>query len=572
MICHAVYRVALPVLVAGACIAAGCKSETTAPVESLSDSGRSKRPTPSALSFRRVPSESLGTFVYQNGREAQLNSILEIVGGGVACLDFDLDGHCDLFFPGGGRIDASQRTTRGEASKLFRAAPEWSYRDVSRAARVADCDLYSHGVAAGDYDNDGFTDLLVGGYRGVRLLRNQGDGTFQNVTGPAGLQAAPWTSSMAWADFNGDSALDLYLTSYVIWDFDSHQVCPTRDGKDDVCSPNAFASSPDAVLLSNCDGTFEDASRRLLGDGKAKGLGVLAADVNGDRQCDVYVANDLTPNFLYVPQDDGTWQECAFRAGVAADAAGKLNASMGLALLDFDGDQQFDMLVTNFENEVIALYQNEGDTMFRHASRAAGLAALDARVVGFGVVAADFDCDGDEDVLLTSGHVQYHPKSGDMRQPAVLLENLEGRRFERRIPPACSYFKQPHVGRGVASADLDNDGDPDLVISQLFEPPVLLENTRRNQNAWLRLRLIGRDSCRTPVGAVATLRVGGRSMARQLHGGGSYLSQSQPELGWGWSGSEPAQLSVLWPNGRETRLVNVKPNQRLTLVEPLEEN
>jgi hypothetical protein len=204
---------------------------------------------------------------------------------------------------------------------------------------------------------------------------------------------------------------------------------------------------------------------------------------------------------------------------------------------------------------------------FTFASRDSGLSTLNARVVAFGIVAADFDCDGDEDALLTSGHVHYHPDSGDIRQPSVLLEHTLPGQLERRMPP-CEFFHRPKVGRGLAVADLDNDGDPDVVATDLFEPPQILENTSDTGNSWLRICLIGRTSPRTPLGAIVTARLGDGVMSRQLYGGGSYLSQNQQEIFLGWPGKGQPEIVVHWPAGKVTRLDAVGPNQRLVLLEP----
>jgi enediyne biosynthesis protein E4 len=243
-----------------------------------------------------------------------------------------------------------------------------------------------------------------------------------------------------------------------------------------------------------------------------------------------------------------------------------MNASMGIALLDANQNQRFDILVTNFEHEQIALYENQGGHFFRHASRQFGLHRLEARVVGFGVVAADWDGDGDEDLMLTSGHVQYYTPRGTMHQPAVLLENCDGR-FVRRIPDA-EYFHQLHVGRGVAVGDLDNNGFLDIVITHLEDPPVVIQTTPDQPRSWLRIHLVGTESCRTPIGAIATVTSGERTMVRQLYGGGSYLSQSQPELFFHWPEEDPVDVQVEWPSGKTSRVAGVAPGQRLIVVEP----
>ena len=520
-----------------------------------------------AIGFREVSHPALSAIRYQAGKEAGMNTILEIVGGGVACIDFDRDGSCDLFFSGGGTLDPGTRRVSGAPSTLLRGQPGLRWQDVTASAGVLLDDLYSHGVAGTDFNQDGFVDLLVYGYQGVRLLCNQGDGTFRDVTQDAGLDETSWTTAAAYGDLDGDGWPDLYLASYVNWDFDTHVVCPTPDGRPDVCSPNAFDGSPDQILRGSATGRF---SKMSLEDPPApgRGLGVIIARAAAETGPFAFVANDQSANFLFAGGPAGRLSEQGFLAGVAVDAAGNANGSMGIALLDFDGDRRFDLVVTNFEHEQIALYRNEGDTMFRHASRDVGLNTIDAAVVGFGVVAADWDGDGYEDLLLTSGHVQYHPDRGEIRQEPVLLRNLGGRAV-RRERPSCGYFHRKSCGRGLALGDFNNDGSPDVVVTHLFEPPVVLQSVPDPDHDWLRLELVGTESPRDPVGAIATLFFeDGTTQSRQHVAGGSYLSQSQQELFFRWRGQSIRSLQIDWPSGRQSRHESLTPRTRTQIVEP----
>lgn len=537
------------------------------PLQPLAASSDSSPSGQSQIAFRSVEIPLLAQAAFSSGSEANLFTILEIVGGGVGCLDYDLSGQVDLFFAGGGQIDAVGRTVRGVASKLYRLHEGIRLSDVSAATHAAVDDLYTHGMTSADFDNDGFLDMLVYGYPGVRLLHNQGDGTFRDETDLAGLGCVNWVTAASWIDLERDGCLDLYLASYVDWSLEKNIVCPGSSGLDDVCSPNAYASVVNKAYRSLGDGVFMPDPDRFLGTYFGKTLGVLAAKFDPRDDVNLYVANDLMANFLLRRQTDHKYEEQGMTAGVALDALGVANGSMGLALLDFNLDQRFDIFVTNLQNELMALYLNEGQTLFRHSSRPAQLNIAQAKVVGFGVVAVDFDCDGDEDVLLTSGDVHYKPDKGSMQQLPLLIENNQGKNF-RHCLPACDFFDEPAVGRGLASADLDNDGDLDIVETKLFGAPVILENTRQNDNSWLRIGLVGTESARTPIGTVATLTVDERVMVRQLYGGGSYLSQSEQVLSFGWPENTAAKLSIQWPSGRLTDIQDVAANQRMLLVEP----
>ena len=569
----------------------------------------------SAVAFRLVECPALKDARYENGREGGGNTMLEIVGGGVAAIDTDLDGCVDLFFPGGGHIDMGKREVRGAASTLFRGDGNWHFENITSLSFIDTSLIYSHGISGGDYDNDGFPDLLISGYQGIQLWKNQGDGTFLNVTDSVGLADAPWTTSAAWIDAGQDGILDLYLASYVEWDFDTHQVCPLN-GVPDVCSPIAFKASRDAFYRGTENGIFMRHDEAFKAKNPGKGLGALAADIDQDRTMDLYLANDLTPNHLFVPSTPsaasktpsaasktpsaasktpsaasetpsaasetpsaasetnsgdspaGTFKNISFEAGCAVDDKGSMNASMGLALLDFNRDRQFDIVVSNFEHEDVALYQQERPRLFVHSSGVSGLSDANTGVVGFGIVAADFDGDADEDLMMTSGHVHYYPEHGEMGSLPLFFTNNSGKRWTRGRPSGSKYFATRAVGRGLAVADVDNDGDLDAIVSHLDSPPALLNNTMGQGNSWLRLRLIGTDSNRDAFGAVATVHFGDLTLVRQRYSGGSYLSQSQGELCWGWPSKKAVVLEVQWPNGMITRKMNVRSGQRLTLVEP----
>ena len=543
----------------------GCRSENK-PVSQ--PESQPKNAPLSHANFSTRECDAVHACTFKNGREAGLNSILEIVGGGVGCIDYDCDGYVDLLFAGGGTINATEKRIDGVNCQLLRGGADWGFSNISVDVHLDTTRLYSHGITAADFDQDGFEDVLIYGYGGVVLLRNQGDGTFRESSIVDGLAKAGWVTAATWIDLNGDYDLDLYFGSYVDWDIDKNQVCRDRKGQPDVCSPNAFKGSRNTVFLSNGDGTFQLSADTVQTDQPSKTLGVVAAEFHRGQGVGLYVANDLIANFLFSRRGE-RYEEHAFASGVAVDDEGVANGSMGLALLDFNLDRQFDLFVTNFEHEKMGLYINAGVDLFHYESRKAGLNRADLKRVGFGVVAADFDGDADEDIVFTSGHVNYHPDSGDMRSLPAYLQNEAGKTFTT-CAPSGSFFSDPTVGRGLATADLDNDGDLDLVGTSLFGPPSLVENMHLPGKHWLTVQLIGTIASRTPIGSTVELTVGTRVMARQLYGGGSYLSHSQSRLHFAWpveSTAGDVVLDVHWPDGSTTDSLSVKPGQNIVVIQ-----
>lgn len=504
---------------------------------------------------------------FHNGRAAQLNSILEIVGGGVGCSDIDRDGLDDLIFPCGGELDGDAKRVVGVNSALLQNQGSWDFRDITASARIDTAVIYSHGISCVDYDHDGWDELLIYGFQGVLLLRNQGDGTFVDITASANLDGLPWITTAAWIDVNQDQQLDLYLGSYVNWSFDNNPGCKSKEGLPDVCSPNAFEGMPNHLLLNSGEGDFTP-DGRLRTDQPAKSLGAVVAEFRPGQGHGLYVANDQLANYLFIRRSQ--YQERAMAAGVAVDDSGVANGSMGVAVFDFNQDRLLDLFVTNFEHELMALYVGVDGEFFQHASRQKGLNRPDLRVVGFGVVPGDFDNDGDEDVIFVSGHVQYHPDAGQIQQRPAFLRNESGRTFNK-LDPEGPFFTTANAARGLAASDLDQDGDLDFIASNLLGEPSLVENTTDAHHGWLQVTLVGTKSSRTPVGATAELRVGDKVMVRQRISGGSYLSQSQAALHFAWPRSQvdrPATLSIHWPGSTQPQTLQVAPNQHLSIIQP----
>ena len=512
--------------------------------------------TPTSFRFVDSTAASGVNAIYQNGEESQSHSIVESLGGGIGLLDFDLDGRWDLFFPGGGTLTAGQPLP-GLPLSVWRNAGDCRFVDVSKKFAQTEPEYYSHGCAAADVDNDGFSDVLITGYGGLQFFRNQGDGTFLECAEWAGLIDLSWSTSAAWGDFDQDGDLDLYIAHYVDWSWDKNPKCPTTTaGIFDVCAPSDFNPLPDTMFFNNGDGTFRGQS--VEGSQSGKGLGVMTLDLNDDSQLDIYVANDTTTNFLFVNDGTGNFQDIGLISGAGVDGNGTANGSMGLATLDFDGNLLPDLWVTNYENESYALYENSGNASFLWATERAGLNALGKLFVGFGTIAADLDIDGDEDIVVANGHIMLHPANSQTTQQSVLLANTpagNSRRLARQDLGEASYFSTYHRGRGVVFGDLDLDGDLDLVFSNTNEPAAILRNETPAGGKLLCVKLIGTSSNRDAIGAKAILHTNGQDYLRTVVGGGSYLSQGSYELVWGVPSLDAmTTLDITWPDGKKQSL------------------
>jgi len=520
--------------------------------------------------FRDMTRASGINFSYHNGAEAGHLSILESLGGGVALLDFDGDGRLDIFLVGGGYFQSKE--IRGRACKLYHQVPTQSvgtrnlvYEDVSDRLHIDGEWFYSHGAAVGDYDRDGWPDLLLTGWDRLALFHNEpvdpSDANkgrqFVDVTRKAGLASHSWSSSAGWADFDGDGYPDLYICYYVNWSFVNHPRCGRPP---DICPPKVFDGLPHKLFRNNRDGTFTDVSSeaplRPGGPDASKGLGVLLVDINGDSKPDIYVANDTADSFLYVNRCSPgrfRFEERGLVSGTARDVGGSPNGSMGVDAADYDHSGRPSLFVSNYENELHALYHNEcqGDkVLFRYASRTSGLSALGQSTVGWGGGFLDLDRDGWEDLFLATGHAIRYPtrSGGDSRQRPILLRN-QGGVFSDISDQGGPYFRATHLARGVALGDLDNDGRIDLVISHLNEPVVLLHNETPTDNHWLGVELIGREHTDV-VGAKLILEYDGQTQTRFAKGGGSYASSSDRRHVFGLGkATKIERLTVTWPNG-----------------------
>jgi len=496
--------------------------------------------------------------------------MIESNGGGVGWIDFDRDGRWDMFLPGGGLLDSGKKPIM-VSNALYRQGIDKSFAKAAQEAGVLDGVCYSFGVAVGDYDSDGFSDLFITGYGGQQLLRNLGDGTFENATARAGFSHRGWSSSAAWFDAENDGDLDLYIAHYGVWTPETDKRCSNSSGELDRCAPADYVGESDELWINQGDGRFEDRSE-FLNQFHYRGIGVLASDFDHDGDTDLYVSDDEDPNMLFDNQGGLQFKEIGAPSGTALGSRSIVDGSMGLALGDFDGNQKPDLLVTNYQNEYCELYLNQGKQYFSLGTRASGLMALGQAVVGWGCAFGDLDLDGDEDLLVIAGHTSRKPiKSSNLQKP-YLLENRDRKRLVSVGESTGEFFRQVHAGRGMAMADYDSDGDLDFAVSMIEQPAELLRNDSPGGN-YLLVDLVGVSGNRDGVGAWLEVEFSGgkqdgSKVIRHRFSGGSYASSHAGTLHVGLGEAvKISKLTIHWPGGNTETLEDLLPKQRVCVIE-----
>jgi hypothetical protein len=493
-------------------------------------------------------------FRHESGAIGQKH-LPETMGAGLAWLDYDQDGWWDLYLVQSGPFPPNQNATA--ENRLFRNLEGRTFREVDRRAggRERGC---GQGVVAADVDGDGDSDLYVTNYGADALLLNRGDGSWSDGTSEAGLGLDGWSSSAAFADADGDGDLDLYITRYVEFDPDHEFFCgDPQSGTLRYCDPSLFLGADDRFYRNLGQGRFEQATESAgLSPANGRGMGVLFTDLDGDMLPDLYVANDLNINFLFRNRGDGTFEDKSLLSGAAVNRQGKPEAGMGVAVGDIDGDLDPDLAVSNFDVETNSLYSNLGSMLFEDVSAASGFGIPSFNRLGFGLAFRDFDRDGDLDVYVATGHIFEQPRRENISytQPDLLLMG-DGRGNFRQA--RCSVVSERQtVARGLAAADYDNDGDPDLAIQTSDGPLSLLRNDVE-QGHWVGLHLHGVAPNTEALGARAVLTTTSGMQMRQVLTGDSYQSSSDHRLLFGLGGMERAlDLEILWPTSRRVRLVS----------------
>ena len=515
--------------------------------------------------------ESGLTFTYFNGMSGEYY-FPEMLPGGVALLDYDNDGDLDVFFVQGQMLGAGKTLSDATIppasvplkARLFRndlvVNPDGTrtlrFTDVTERSGI-DAHGYGMGVAAADFNNDGCVDLYVTNLGRNQLFRNNCDGTFTDVSKQSGTDISGWSVSAAFVDYDRDGWLDLYVGNYVIWDIKSDQKCTGLTGKRDYCTPAVYSPQRDRLFHNNGNGTFTDVTATALPGGPfGPALGVTTADFDNDGWIDLYVANDGRDNVLWTNQRNGTFKNTALLAGVAVGADGKPKGSMGVDAGDYDNNGTEDLFTTQLPSEGNSFYRNVGSGLFEDVSAASGLGPMSLGHTGFGTAWFDFDNDGWLDLLVANGAIEAIKERGEERFPygerSLLFHNLRNGRFENVTPQAGSVFQRFAVSRGAAFGDIDNDGDVDVVISNIQAPARLLINTVGNRTHWVGLRMVGTSGRRDMLGArVEVIRRNGPTLWRRARSDGSYASANDPRVlvGLGDDTDRPT-VRVHWPDGR----------------------
>ncbi len=500
--------------------------------------------------------------------------ILESMGGGLGFIDYDQDGWTDLYLVNGSTLDAERNGTNQASSSLYHNNRDGTFTDVTEKAGVK-TSRWGMGMCAADVNNDGFEDLYVTQYGPNNLFLNKGDGTFQDFSKESGTMAPGWSSSCAFADYDRDGDVDLYVSSYVEFDVnhlpEDSALCRFRGFKVQ-CGPRGLIPAKGRLFENDGTGRFTDVTERT-GIARARpyySLGVVWGDYDNDGDPDLFVANDSTPNYLFRNNGDKTFSEVALQAGVAVSDDGREQASMGADFGDYDNDGDLDLIITNFSEDYHTLYRNDGQGRFTDVSFISGIAEPSWKYLGWGARFADLDLDGYPDIVAASGHVYPEVDThqiGAYRQLNQVYRNLRNGKFELATKELGPGFEELHSSRGLATGDLNNDGQIDIIIANLDEAPSLLMNKGVPGN-WLEVKLKGVRSNRSAIGARVTIHTSSMTELREVKSGSSYQSQSDLRLHFGLGPAKVVdELQVRWPDGAVQTLMKIRGNQILTIEE-----
>ena len=521
----------------------------------------------SGIQFVNVTHQAGINFVHHNGAQGK-KYLPESLGSGCAFIDLDGDGWADILL-----LNDRDWTGTGKTylPALYRNNHNGSFTDITRGSGL-DVQLYAMGVAVADYDNDGLPDIYITALEGDRLFHNQGHGHFRDVTAASGIKNVDFGTSAAWFDYDRDGKADLVVANYVQWSPQQDKPC-SMDGKTkSYCTPEAYKGQSLKLYHNLGSGKFEDVTKRAgLADQTSKSLGITIFDYNGDDWPDIFVANDTQPNKLYRNNKNGTFTEEGVQAGVAYSEDGTARGGMGTDAADIDRSGLPGLLIGNFANQMMALYRNNGNGLFADTASAGPIGPVSLSSLTFGAFFFDYDLDGYPDIFAANGHLEpeIHKFQPNLQyaQPPLLFHNIKGR-FENASNSVGPDFSHPIVGRGAAYADFDHDGDLDILINTNDGAPVLFRNDGGNKNKWISVRLVGRKSNRSGLGAIVRVESASGNQWQAVHSGSSYCSQSDLSLTFGLKqDSSVSKIKIAWPSGKAQEFANLPVNRFITIDE-----
>jgi len=524
--------------------------------------------TPPAVTFTDVTAQAGIHFTHNAGRAGK-RYLPETLGSGCAFFDFDGDGWPDILL-----INSKDWTPRGRRSlpALYHNNHNGTFTDVTAASGL-DVEMYGMGVAIADYDNDGRDDVYITALEGDRLFHNEGTGKFRDVTRAAGIQNASFGTSAAWLDYDRDGKVDLFVANYVEWKPQNDLWCSLDGSTKSYCTPESYKGTRSKLYHNLGGGRFEEVGERAgVGDRTSKSLGITVLDYNGDGWPDLFVANDTQPNKLYRNLANGAFHEEGMTAGVAYGEDGVARGAMGVDAADYDRSGRPHLLVGNFSNQMLGLYHNEGNGLFVDEAPSSAVGRASLLSLAFGVFFLDYDLDGYPDIFAANGHIEdeigrVQPKVS-YREAPLLFHDLGHGKFENVTASMGAAFNRPMVARGAAYADFDHDGDLDILVSTNNGPACLFRNDGGNRNHWLSLRLIGTKSNRDGIGAELKLTAQDFARTEQRTGGSSYMSASDPRIHFGLGKhSKIDSLVITWPSGQIDKLTNIPTDQIIAVKE-----
>jgi hypothetical protein len=522
-----------------------------------------------AIRFTDITGPAGIKFVHNAGKTGR-KYLPETMGSGVAFIDADGDGWQDILF-----VNCKDWTPRGRHSTaaLYRNNHNGTFTDVTRGSGL-DTEIFGMGVAVADYDNDGRPDIYITALEGDHLFHNEGNFKFRDVTASSGIRNSNFGTSAAWVDYDRDGEVDLFVANYVQWTQKGDLWCSLDGATKSYCTPESYKGTSSKLFHNLGNGKFEDVSQQAgIGDPTSKSLGVAVLDYNGDGWPDLFITNDTQPNKLYRNNRNGTFSEEAISAGVAYGEDGTARGAMGVDAADYDRSGRPHLLVGNFSNQMLGLYHNEGTSLFVDEAPRSTVGRASLLSLAFGVFFFDYDLDGYPDIFAANGHIdeeigRVQPKI-QFKQPPLMFHNTGKGKFDDVSRSLSPEFARPIVGRGAAYADIDHDGDPDLVISTNGGPAYLFRNEGGNTNSWIHLTLMGTRSNRSAIGAVVRIQSAGGKQWQMVHSGSSYCSQSELGLTFGLGNDATVNtIDVDWPSGQKQHLANVAARQYLSIVEP----